>query len=370
MSGVPVAVDGTAARAAAHARVLLAFVGSGLAFMLVPGTFLGVMNLIRISGRESVALVSPAWIQAHGHAQVFGWIGSFMLGIGFYSAPGRAGRTPDLRRAWACWTMWTAGVALRWLANVYGWQWRLLLPVSAALELAAFLVFLRVVSRHRVAAGESSTTGVWMWAVIAGTVGWVVTLVLNLAAVLSLSWRGVSPALPHVFDQHFLTLLTWGVLAPFLWGFSARWMPVLLGLDAARRAPLVAAVAAAVAGIGLTFAGVGGPATGVFILAAGLAIVSLHMFEPASRAAKTRGVHPSSRRSCGSRTSGCSSPRAWRPPRPDGTRPAESGARPVMPLRSGSRPRWSSSWASGCCRPLSASGSCGVPGSCSWGWCC
>ena len=29
----------------------------------------------------------PAWIQAHGHAQVLGWIGSFILGIGFYSIP-------------------------------------------------------------------------------------------------------------------------------------------------------------------------------------------------------------------------------------------------------------------------------------------
>jgi hypothetical protein len=75
------------ARETALSRLLMAFVTSGLIFMLFPGTLLGVWNLMQISGRESVGLISPAWLQAHGHAQVFGWIGSFLLGIGFYSIP-------------------------------------------------------------------------------------------------------------------------------------------------------------------------------------------------------------------------------------------------------------------------------------------
>lgn len=55
--------------------------------MLLPGTFLGVWNLISISGRRAADSISPAWIQAHGHPQVLGWIGSFMLGVGYYSIP-------------------------------------------------------------------------------------------------------------------------------------------------------------------------------------------------------------------------------------------------------------------------------------------
>ena len=49
-------------------RLLMAFIASGLLFMVLPGTFLGVWNLISISSRHSVAALSPAWIQAHGHA--------------------------------------------------------------------------------------------------------------------------------------------------------------------------------------------------------------------------------------------------------------------------------------------------------------
>jgi len=80
------------ARESSLSRLLMAYVSSGVVFMLFPGTFLGVWNLIQISGRESARSISPAWIQAHGHAQVFGWVGSFILGIGFYSIPKLQGR--------------------------------------------------------------------------------------------------------------------------------------------------------------------------------------------------------------------------------------------------------------------------------------
>jgi hypothetical protein len=71
-------MDIARARESSLSRLLMAYVSSGLVFMLLPGTFLGVWNLLRISGSESAASVSPAWLQAHGHAQVFGWIGSFI----------------------------------------------------------------------------------------------------------------------------------------------------------------------------------------------------------------------------------------------------------------------------------------------------
>src|SRR5215469_12742868 len=66
-------------------RLVTAFIVSGLVFMLLPGTFLGVWNLIGISEQHQATALSPAWLQAHGQAQIFGWIGSFIIGIGFYS---------------------------------------------------------------------------------------------------------------------------------------------------------------------------------------------------------------------------------------------------------------------------------------------
>src|SRR5215470_11612737 len=76
-----------AAREKCLSRVLTSYIVAGLVFMLLPGTFLGVWNLITISSRRAAGTASAAWIQAHGHAQIFGWIGTFILGIGYYSIP-------------------------------------------------------------------------------------------------------------------------------------------------------------------------------------------------------------------------------------------------------------------------------------------
>ena len=287
-------MDIARAREASLSRLLMAYISSGLVFMLLPGTFLGVWNLLQISGRESVASVSPAWLQAHGHAQVFGWIGSFILGIGFYSIPKLRGATKlAFGAAWACWAMWTIGVAVRWAANVYAWQWRLLLPLSGVLELAAFLIFFRAVSQHRPEDSGKDRLEPWIWVVISASTGLILSLIANLVACLYLALRGASPALSHSLDQRYLVLVAWGFLVPFVWGFSTKWMTVFLGLRPVRPRLLLSALVLNSAGIVLTLMGWGSEATPFFVVSTALAIAAIRMFEPARQEPKTRGVHPS-----------------------------------------------------------------------------
>jgi len=284
----------TRAREEALSRLLMAFVSTGLFFMLFPGTFLGVWNLLQISGRESVASISPAWLQAHGHAQVFGWVGSFILGIGFYSIPKlREGARMSFLAGWVCWTMWTVGVATRWAANVYLWHWRTLLPFSAVLEMAAFLIFFRVVSGHRVEGSGEKRFAPWIWVVISASVGLLSALATNLVGCIYVSVRGITPAFPHVFDQRFLVLMAWGFLVLFVWGFSAKWMSVFLGLREVRTNWLLSAVAANLLGIVLGLCGYLSIGSLLFAAGASLAIVALRMFERAVNEPKTRGVHSS-----------------------------------------------------------------------------
>lgn len=281
-------------RETALSRLLIAYVSSGLVFMLLPGTFLGVWNLLQMSGRESVASVSPAWVQAHGHAQVFGWIGTFILGIGFFSIPKLRGTAKAASAAaWICWAMWTFGIALRWSANVYGWHWRVLMPASSVLQLAAFAIFFRAVSKHRPDGTGSARLDPWIWVVIAGSVGLLLTLVANAAAAFYLAWRGTGPALDHVLDQRYLTLLAWGFLVPFVWGFSAKWLAVFLGLKPVRNGLLLIAVALNFVAITVVFAGYLSTATPLFVVSSIIAAVALRIFEPASQPAKARGVHAS-----------------------------------------------------------------------------
>ncbi|MFI5117388.1 MAG: NnrS family protein [Terriglobales bacterium] len=288
----------TSAREVQLSRLLIFFISGGLLFMLLPGTFLGVWNLISISGRRAADSISPAWIQAHGHAQVLGWIGSFILGIGFYSIPKlRGGLKPfALWSAWLSGAMWMAGVLLRWLANVYLWQWRVLLPASAGLELAAFLVFIHAVSQHKPDKSKDSgkkRLDTWIFVVIAGATGLLATLVLNLAATVWLAVSGVSPAFPQAFDQRFLVLAAWGFMVPFIWGFSAKWLPTFLGTQPPVNWLLGSAVAVHALAIALGLAGFFRATTVLIVLSASLAIVALRIFAKPEKAAKTKGLHGS-----------------------------------------------------------------------------
>jgi hypothetical protein len=293
----PETPDVTAARENRLSRLLIVYITTGLVFLLVPGTFLGVWNLFAISNQRAPGSVSDAWVQAHGHAQIFGWIGTFILGIGFHSIPKlRRLNRLALWAPWTSWALWTSGVALRWLTGVYQWQWRIMLPVSAGLELSAFLIFFRIVSAHRPQDSGKTESGKleeWVFVVIAGCAGLLLTMVVNLGATLFLAFRGASPDLPSDFNQRFLVLQTWGFLVPFVWGFSAKWLPVFLGLPPVRGRLLLAAVTVNSTGVIVALAG--WPMAAVLLLLGGTiaATGALRLFERPRRAAKTKGVHTS-----------------------------------------------------------------------------
>src|ERR1035437_10961777 len=116
------------ARERQKSLMLRAWILSGLFFMAIPGTLLGFSNLMAISAHHGSASLPAAWMEGHGHAQMFGWIGSFILGIGFYSQPAH-GRSV-LRIPMFTFALWTSGVGMRWVANIYGWHWRILDPLS------------------------------------------------------------------------------------------------------------------------------------------------------------------------------------------------------------------------------------------------
>jgi uncharacterized protein involved in response to NO len=279
--------------------LLRLWIATGIFFMVLPGTILGFTNLLLITANHGLNGLSPAWIQAHGHSQVFGWIGSFVLGIGFYSQPltrANRGRLPIM-----CWGLWTAGLLLHWLADAYLWQWRIALPVSGLLEVAAVLLFLYSASQHKLPehqgqSGEERTKPriePWMQTVLVSNAALLLAIALNFAAGVRLAIEGVTPAIPHGFDQRYLVLLGWGFLAPLVWGFSARWLPIFLGVKPVRGRLLQFAVALDILGVILGLAARTLPAVIVLAAAAILATIAIRVFSIPERPAKTAGIHSS-----------------------------------------------------------------------------
>lgn len=282
-------------RERAKSWMLRAWILSGLIFMALPGTLLGFSNLMSISAHHGLGSMPPAWMEGHGHAQLFGWIGSFILGIGFYSQPAR-GR-PAERIPMVCFGFWTSGVLLRWVANIYEWHWRSLLVVSSSLEVIAVGLFLMAASHHKrpePAHGEPRKgMEPWMVSVLLSTAVLTAGVIFNFVECLRLAVFGSAPSFPHVLDQKYLLLLGWGFLGPVVWGFSARWLPAFLALDQPRKRALRMALLLDLAGIGLGIAGKLVPATILLTAAAVTVIFALRLFEKPHGRAKVQGIHVS-----------------------------------------------------------------------------
>jgi hypothetical protein len=273
-------------------RLVIAFILTGLFFMLLPGTFLGVWNLLDISKAHLSSALPQAWLQAHGQAQIFGWIGSFILGIGLYSlTKTQSTMLFPTKIGWSAWGLWTAGVTLRWLAGIVRWEWRVMLPLSGFLQLAAFLFFFYAVRRH----GPKGTgkPEPWMRMIVASTIGFMLTLAVNLGLLVWLAWTGASPALPHVIDEEFVLLAVWGTVVPTIWGFNARWLPVFAGLKPTHGSRLMLAYVLSLAALALTFFDLLGLAAGAFLFAALLSIDALHVWERSIHAPKLLNIHSS-----------------------------------------------------------------------------
>ena len=287
-------MDRAIVREQSLSRLLMTYIVTGLVFMLLPGTFLGVWNLIKISNQEEADSIAPAWIQAHGHAQLFGWVGTFILGIGFYSIPKLRKLKPfALWEGWVCWAFWVVGVTTRWFSNIYPWQWRILMPLSAALEVLAFLIFFQAVASHRPSHGAPKPWESWIFVVIAAALGLLASLALNLGASIQMALYASSPAFPHEFDQRYLIVSTWGFLVPMVWGFSSRWLPVFMGLRPLRGSLLLVAAVLNTAGVVAGFLE-RFTAAGVLLLGgAVMVVVAIRFFESTVKAAKTINVHAS-----------------------------------------------------------------------------
>jgi len=276
--------------------MLRAWIFSGLFFMTLPGTLLGFSNLMSISAHHGLGTLPAAWMEGHGHAQMFGWIGSFILGIGFYSQPAH-GRSV-VRLPLSCYLLWTSGVAMRWLANIYGWHWRALLPVSAGFELIAVLLFLSAATRHKLptstVGGQSkSPMELWMVSVLIGTVGLAATVIFNFVECVRLAVQGNLRSFPHALDQKYLVLLGWGFLVPVVWGFSARWLPAFLAISKPHTRWFRAALCLDTMGVLFGVAGLPKPATILLAFSAVTIGLAIRLAERPHGRAKTQGIHPS-----------------------------------------------------------------------------
>src|SRR4029079_4004136 len=108
-----------------------------------------------IVGAVALGMIPGAWwgavVQAHGHAQLFGWVSLFVLGMGLYFLPRLRGvRLQGTARIPYAFGLLAGGLILRVMAQpLLGFTppgqpeilfWQIVWGISALLELAGLLV--------------------------------------------------------------------------------------------------------------------------------------------------------------------------------------------------------------------------------------
>ncbi len=285
------------------------FLMTSLAIALVVGVTSGIAAAM--TGGGWGALRGEAWlalVQTHGHVQVFGYLGLFIMGIAYHVLPRFKGQPPPGRRiVLGSYALMLSGVTLRMLAQPHGQGFlRWMLGASAPLELAGAGIFAWYVARGFWRARDKRE-GFDRY-VVAGA-GWLVlALAINAYLVIRAAVRG-ERLLPAAGDAALLEAVAYGFVVFFVLGVSFRALPFFLSLrpvharlrDAAF-AMLIVAVPLRVAATWapqFTAAGWARDATYASTFAAALAIVAavvaLRVFEPADGAAPPVEAQPAYR---------------------------------------------------------------------------
>ncbi len=134
------------------------FFKSGMAVMLTLGATWGAYLLLRIGLGGSFRAVGIHEVNAHGHAQIFGWVGLFVMGFAYQAFP-RFKHTSLAfpRLAYATWWMMLTGVVARSLMEPFAAsaRWQIAPAVAAsALEVLAIALFIWIVSATWRASGK------------------------------------------------------------------------------------------------------------------------------------------------------------------------------------------------------------------------
>lgn len=217
----------------------LAVIGSTLT-ALTTGFGLAVMLSLHAGLGWSVGDWWTPTIQAHGHVQLIGWLGLFIVGVSLFFVPRLSG--VPLKHPWLVpWSvsLLLAGVVLRGLLQPVAW----LLPpdltavglmLSAVLEALGVAIYLFLILTSVVRAGNDRAALALIRPYLVTTViGWIGFTMLNVDLSFGLwSVRGVIYDL--AWTRHATELYLGATLIPVCLAFSVRTFPLYLRLPAAR----------------------------------------------------------------------------------------------------------------------------------------
>lgn len=227
-----------------YPRLFTPLIWSALVLALSAGFGVGAFMVGALAGWWPLGAWWLPMVQAHGHAQLFGWVGLFILAVGFYFLPRLRG-APLARPTWVPWiaALMVAGIVLR-AAGQITMGFRPVGPASAAARLGlalaglleaggATLALALLLATIRHGPPLRSRRGLWRTAPLLGMAFASFWLAAILSGVLALTMAaGGAPILPASWDGAIVHLMLAGFIVPMTMAFSVQTLPLFLRLPA------------------------------------------------------------------------------------------------------------------------------------------
>ncbi|MDH3598658.1 MAG: hypothetical protein OEU26_03345 [Candidatus Tectomicrobia bacterium] len=223
-----------------HAAFHRGFIWVALGMALLVGFSIGahltaVLGLGFAPGRGFVS-----FIQTHGHVQLVGWAGLFIMGISLHVLPRLAG--VRITRRWITCGLWlmTCGLSLRslghsvlpYLAPGIGFDTAMgMVVVSGVLEGLGILLYVALIGRIMRAARAHDRVALGAIKPYVGSMlaGWVVYASLNAGLLIDMALHARMTVDP-TWNRFAIEAFTGLVLLPVAFAFSVRFMPFYLRL--------------------------------------------------------------------------------------------------------------------------------------------
>ena len=220
--------------AAQREDIHVTFIKVAILFALTTGCLYGAIFLFYFAMNGTLYGIPRAMLEAHGHTQVYGWVGLFIMGISYFALPRFWGTSlHNPLKARVSLLPMTAGILLVFLSRhllLLGDHipFRLMAIGGSLLEVAAICLFISLmVSTYR-----SNTTRkfeVYEGYFFAGYFWFLVQAVIFVGTMVYMAYHGLNTIPPRV-EQPMLHLQIMGFACMVILGILTKTLPIFLGI--------------------------------------------------------------------------------------------------------------------------------------------
>lgn len=222
--------------ASAYENIYSRFIKAAIVIALSTGCVYGALMLFYMGIQHSLYSVSKVLIETHGHTQIFGWCGLFIMGVSYFVLPRfYATRLYSGKLANMSFICMVAGILLVFLFRsllpiLNGPFFKLLIVSGCLLEILAVVIFI-FVALMTILSAEKQELETHEGFIISGYL-WFLVQTLFIAGITFYMLATDQTTIPHVLIYPLRHIQVMGFILFVIFGVLTRTLPVFLGLKA------------------------------------------------------------------------------------------------------------------------------------------